>query len=60
MESSTRTNISFFVPAIVALGVFAAIVLPGKLDGTRFAIAAVAFLVIAPGGARLLNRILER
>lgn len=60
MDNLTRTNISFFVPVVVALGVFAAIVLPGEMDGTRFAIAAAAFLVIAPGGAWMLTRLLEK
>ncbi|GHB55318.1 hypothetical protein GCM10010331_48930 [Streptomyces xanthochromogenes] len=59
MNSSSRTNIAFFVPLLVALGVFAAIVLPGELDGARFAVAAVALLAIAPGGAWLLSRLLR-
>ncbi|WP_109000753.1 hypothetical protein [Streptomyces rishiriensis] len=60
MDSSTRANVSLFVPVIVGLGVFAAIVLPGEMDGVRFAIAAAAFLVIAPGGAWMLTRLLEK
>jgi asparagine N-glycosylation enzyme membrane subunit Stt3 len=60
MDSSTRTNISFFVPVVLALGVFAAIVLPGEMDGLRFAFASAAFLVIAPGGAWMLGRLLQK
>ncbi|MFE9372234.1 hypothetical protein ACFYM2_21040 [Streptomyces sp. NPDC006711] len=56
MDSSASTNVSFFVPLVIALSVFAAIVLPGELDGARFAVAAAAFLVIAPGGAWFLGR----
>jgi asparagine N-glycosylation enzyme membrane subunit Stt3 len=58
--SSARTNVSFFVPVVLALGVFAAIVLPGELDGMRFAAAAATFLVIAPGGGWILSRLLEK
>lgn len=60
MDSSTRMNVSFFVPVVVALGVFAAIVLPGELDWARFAVACAAFLAIAPGGAWVLGRRLEK
>lgn len=59
MDASARTNVSFFVPVVVALGVFAAIVLPGELGGVRFAVASAAFLIIAPGGAWVLRRLLE-
>jgi hypothetical protein len=59
MNSSTRTNLSFFVPVAVALVVFAIIVLPGDLGAERFAAACVAFLVIAPGGAWVLSRMLS-
>lgn len=60
MDSSTRTNVSFLVPVAVALAVFAAIVLPGELGGARFTIASLAFLIIAPGGAWALRRLLEK
>lgn len=60
MNDSTRTNVSFFVPVAVALAVFAAIVLPGEMGGARFATASVAFLIIAPGGAWALRRLLEK
>ncbi len=57
---STRANVSFFVPVVVAIGVVAAIALPGELGWARFAAASVAFLVIAPGGAWMLGRLLEK
>jgi len=59
MNSSTRMNLSFFVPVAVALAVFAAIVLPGDLGAERFAAASAAFLIIAPGGAWILSRMLR-
>jgi hypothetical protein len=59
MSSAARVQISFFVPVAFALAVFAAIVLPGDLSGERFAVACAAFLVIAPGGAWILSRMLR-
>jgi hypothetical protein len=60
MNNTTRINVSFFVPVAIALAVFAAIVLPGNLSGERFVVACAAFLVIAPGGAWILAKILGR
>ncbi|MFJ6559933.1 hypothetical protein ACIQMV_08630 [Streptomyces sp. NPDC091412] len=63
MESSARTNISFFVPVAVGLGVFAAIALTGNggdLSWERFGVACLAFLAIAPVGAWELRRLLEK
>lgn len=60
MTNATRTNLSFFVPVALALAVFAVIVLPGDdLGAERFAAACAAFLVIAPGGAWVLSRVLR-
>ncbi|MEU0847751.1 hypothetical protein ABZ387_07250 [Streptomyces flaveolus] len=59
MNSSTRTNLSFFVPVVVALAAFAAIVLPGDLGAARFAAACAVFLIVAPGGAWVLSRTLK-
>jgi hypothetical protein len=58
---SSRANAAFIIPLVVALAVFAAIVLPGdSLSLARFGVAALAFMVIAPGGAWVLMRIPEQ
>ena len=54
---SSRANAALVVAVTLGLAVFAAIVLPGDgLSGIRFAVAAAAFLVVAPGSAWLLSR----
>lgn len=58
---SSRPNVAFIAPIVVGLAAFAAIVLPGNsLSLARFGLAALAFMVIAPGGAWILMRIPER
>lgn len=54
---SFRANVVFAASVLLGLVVFSAIVLPGDgLSGERFAVAAVAFLIIAPGSAWLVGR----
>jgi hypothetical protein len=58
---SSRATVAFIAPILLGLAVFAAIVLPGDgLGFARFALAAAAFLTIAPGGAWALTRALEK
>lgn len=54
---TARPHVVFVVSVLLGLAVFATIILPGDgLSGGRFAVAAAAFLVVAPVSAWVLGR----
>ncbi|MEW2463169.1 hypothetical protein AB0872_20995 [Microbacterium sp. NPDC047426] len=58
---AARANVALIGPALVGLGLFSAVVLPGDgLSLARFGLAAAVFIATCWGGAWALSRALRR